>query len=94
MDGFGIDWFIRASQGYREVLGSNLNEVLNFSDLYIRSCINCVHNCEDHSLLGYLYTLFPLTLCVSLVLELCLLSIIIEAIPELCAEVGRVSNLN
>ena len=26
-------------------------EVLNFSGFYIRNCINCVHNCEDHSLL-------------------------------------------
>ena len=30
-------------------------EVLNFSGLDIRSCINCVRNCEDHSLLGYEY---------------------------------------
>ena len=26
-------------------------EVLTFSGFCIRSCINCVHNCEDHSLL-------------------------------------------
>ena len=27
------------------------NEVLNFSGFNIRNCINCVHNCEDHSFL-------------------------------------------
>ena len=26
-------------------------EVLTFSNFYIRNCINCVHNCNDHSLL-------------------------------------------
>ena len=29
--------------------GSNLN----FSGFYIRNCINCIHNCEGHSLLGF-----------------------------------------
>ena len=29
--------------------GSNLN----FSGYYIRNCINCIHNCEGHSLLGF-----------------------------------------
>ena len=29
--------------------GSNPIEVLNFSGFYIRNCINCIHNCEDHS---------------------------------------------
>ena len=40
-----------ASHQYREVTGSNPVEVLNFSGFYLRNCINCVHNCEDHSLL-------------------------------------------
>ena len=37
------------------MLGKFINpvEVLNFSDFYIRNCINCVHNCEDHSLLDF-----------------------------------------
>ena len=39
----------RASHLYREVTGSNPVEVLTFSGFYIRNCINCVHNCEDHS---------------------------------------------
>ena len=42
---------VRASHRYREVTGSNPVEDLNFSGFYIRNCINCVHNCEDHSLL-------------------------------------------
>ena len=36
---------------YREVTGSNPVEVLTFSGFYIRNCLNCVHNCKDHSLL-------------------------------------------
>ena len=32
-------------------------EVLTFSGFHIRSCINCVHNCEDHSLLDWLTVL-------------------------------------
>ena len=28
-------------------------EVLNFSGLYIRNCINCGHNCGDHSLIDF-----------------------------------------
>ena len=46
-----ITQLVRASHRYREVTGSNPVEVLTFSGLYIRNCINCVHNCEDHSLL-------------------------------------------
>ena len=42
---------VRASHRYREVTGSNHVEVLNFSGFHIRNFINCVHNCEDHSLL-------------------------------------------
>ena len=36
-----------------EVTGSKPVEVLNFSGFYIRNCINCVHSCEDHSLLDF-----------------------------------------
>ena len=39
-----------ASHRYREVTGSNPVEVLIFSGFCIRNCINCVNNCEDHSL--------------------------------------------
>ena len=42
---------VRASDGCREVTGSNPVEVLTLSGFYIHHCINCVHNCEDHSLL-------------------------------------------
>ena len=42
---------VRASHRYHEVTGSTPVEVLNFSGFYIRNCINCVRNCEDHSLL-------------------------------------------
>ena len=42
---------VRASHRYHEVTGSTPVEVLNCSGFYIRNCINCVHNCEDHSLL-------------------------------------------
>ena len=43
-------------------------EVLTFSGFCIRSCINCVHNCEDHSLLDltsavlYIYETFHISL--------------------------------
>ena len=40
------------SHRYREVMGSNPVEALNFSGFYIHNCMNCVHNCEDHSLLN------------------------------------------
>ena len=40
---------------YREVTGSNALETLNFSGFYIRNCINCVHNYEDHSLLDFTF---------------------------------------
>ena len=45
---------VSASHWYREVTGSNPIEVLTFSGFYIRNCINCVHNCQDHSLLDRL----------------------------------------
>ena len=38
----------------------NCIEVLNFLALYIRNCINCVYNCEDHSLLDTLSMLSKL----------------------------------
>ena len=41
---------VRLSHRYREVTGWNPVEVLTFSGFYIRNCINCVHNCGDHSL--------------------------------------------
>ena len=45
-----IAQLVRASHWYREVTGTNPVEVLTFSGFYIRNCINCIHNCEDHSL--------------------------------------------
>ena len=33
------------------VMNANTIEVLTFSGFYIRNCINCIHNCKDHSLL-------------------------------------------
>ena len=51
-----ISQLVRASHRYREVTGSNPAEVLNFSGFYIRSCINCVHNCEDRSVLDFTST--------------------------------------
>ena len=44
---------LKTSAGFETVTGSNLVEVLNFSGFYIRNYINCVHNCEDHSLLDF-----------------------------------------
>ena len=53
----GIRFLSRCPRGEElRVTGSNPVEVLTFSGFYIRSCINCVHNCEDHSLLNiYIY---------------------------------------
>ena len=48
-----IAHLVRASHQYYEVTDSNPVEALNFSGFYIRNCINCVHNCEDHSLLDF-----------------------------------------
>ena len=48
-----IAQLVRASHRYREVLGSNPVEVLTFSGFCIRNCLNCVHNCDDHSLLDF-----------------------------------------
>ena len=44
------DDVVRASHRYREVTGLNPVEVLTFSGFY-RQLLNCVHNCNDHSLL-------------------------------------------
>ena len=44
-----IAQLVRASHRYRDVTGSNPVEVLNFFQASLRNCINCVHNCEDHS---------------------------------------------
>ena len=49
-----IAQLVRASHRYRKVTGLNPVEVLICSGLYIRSCINCVHNCKDHSLLDFI----------------------------------------
>ena len=46
-----IAQLVRASHWCCEITGSNPVEVLPFSGFYIRNCLNCVHNCEDHSLL-------------------------------------------
>ena len=48
-----ITQLVRVSHGYREVTGSNPIEVLTFSGFYIRNCISCFHNCEDHSLISH-----------------------------------------
>ena len=40
---------IRAWHRFREVMASNPVEVLNIFLCFIRNCINCVHNCEDHA---------------------------------------------
>ena len=59
-----IAQLVRASHRYRKVTGSNLVEVLTFSEASIRNCLNCVHNCDDHGLLDYsilLSILFSLT---------------------------------
>ena len=43
---------VKASHWYREVTGLNPVEVLTFSGFY-RQLFNCVHNCNDHSLLDF-----------------------------------------
>ena len=43
----------KASHRYREVTGLNPVEVLNFSGFYVRNFVNCVLNCDDHSLLDF-----------------------------------------
>ena len=48
-----IAQLVRASHRYHKVKGLNPVEVLICSGLYIRSWINCVHNCKDHSLLDF-----------------------------------------
>ena len=47
-----IAQLVRASHWYREVTGSNPVESWLFQDS-ISNCLNCVHNCDDHSLLDY-----------------------------------------
>mgnify|MGYP000444687548 CR=1 FL=1 len=47
-----IAQLVRASHQYREVMGSNPVEVLTFS-AFLRNCLNCVHNCDDHTLLDF-----------------------------------------
>ena len=44
-----IAQLVRASNKYHEVTGSNPVEVLNFFSGFLCNCINCVHNCKDHS---------------------------------------------
>ena len=43
-----IAQLVRASHRCCEITGSNPVEVLNFFQASLCSCINCVHNCEDH----------------------------------------------
>jgi len=40
------------SHRYREATGSNQVEAPNPSGLHTHNCTNCVHNCDDHSLLN------------------------------------------
>ena len=47
-----IAQLLRASHRYREVTGSNPVEVLTFQ-ASLRNCLNCVHRCDDHSLLDF-----------------------------------------
>ena len=49
-----IAQLVRASHWYREVTGSNPVEVLNFSGLFVRNCLNSIHNCDDHGLLYFI----------------------------------------
>ena len=44
-----IAQLVRASHRYCEVTGSNPVEVLSS----IRNCLNCIHNCDDHSWLDF-----------------------------------------
>ena len=55
LSGF-IAQLVRASHRYREVTGSNPIKSWLFQ-ASIRNCLNCVHNCEDHSSLEKLYWL-------------------------------------
>ena len=47
-----IAQLVRASQRYREVTGSKSVEVLLY-EASLCNCLNCVHNCDDHSLLDF-----------------------------------------
>ena len=58
--------------GNREVTGSNPVEVLNFFQVSLRNCINCVH-CDDHffifiSFPQFIYDLFYISLTLSTLL--------------------------
>ena len=48
-----IAQLLTALHRYHEVTGSNPVEILTFSGLYTRNCINCIHNSEDRSLLDF-----------------------------------------
>ena len=49
-----IAQLVRASHRYREVTGSNPVWGLDFfRHLYAIACSNCIHNCDDHSLLDF-----------------------------------------
>ena len=50
-----IAQLVRVSHQYHKVTGSNPLEVLTFSGCYIWNCMNCIHNCKDHSLLDDLF---------------------------------------
>ena len=44
-----IAHLIKASHRYREGTGSNPLKSWNFFSAFLRNCVDCVHNCEDHS---------------------------------------------
>ena len=70
---------VRASHRYREATSSNPVEVLIsvfFFPGFLCSCINCVHNCEDHSSFDFIpavliYDLFHIHLSMGLLLSRC-----------------------
>ena len=56
-----IAQLVRALHWYREVTGSNPVEIFrSFFRFLLRNCINCVHNCEDHSLPDFILRCFHL----------------------------------
>ena len=53
VNGF-IAQLVRASHRFREVMhGFKPRSSPDFFQASIRNCLNCVYNCEDHSLLDY-----------------------------------------
>ena len=63
-----IAQLVRASHRYREVTGSNPVEVLFFIfSGFLRNCINCVHNREDHSSFDFIsavsYMMYFICIC-------------------------------